>query len=129
MEQTNNSVQNAGLVSPGKKGRTLPPKSKLATYVMFGALALFIILFIIFFNVGDSYKTMFGDYNVKALNADLTEEWKQYYLGMAAWAGSKYTVFAVLSYLCSILALVSLGVGLFVSEKFKTQEESVAERE
>ena len=127
MEQTN-SVAPGGIASPNKK-KQMPPKSKMATYVMFACLALFIILFIIFFNIGDSYKTMFGNYNVKALNADLTEEWKQYYLGMAAWAGARYTFFAVSSYTCSILSLVSLGVGLAVSEKFKTMEESIAERE
>ena len=127
MEQTN-SVKPEGIVTPAKK-RAMPPKSKMTTYIMFGALALFIILFIIFFNVGDSFKAQFTDFNVKALNQDLTDEWKQYYLNMAAWAGARYSVFAFMSYLCSILALVSLGVGLAVSEKFKTMEESVAERE
>ena len=125
----NNSLPIEGGVSPKKKKFVLPPKSKMTTYIMFFALFLFILLFIIFFNVGDGYKTQYSDYNVKALGEGLTEEWKNYYLSMADWAGSRYTVFAVLSYVCSLLALISLGAGLAISDKFKQKEEEVAERE
>lgn len=129
MEQTNNSVQPEGIVSPATKKREMPPKSKIANYVMFGALALFLILFIVFFNVGDAFKTQYSDLGVKILNEGISEAEKAELQAQRDAAGASYTVFAVLSYLSSILALVSLGVGLAVADKLKQKEEEVAERE
>jgi len=103
-------------------------KSKIATIVMFACVALFIALFITFFVVGDSFKATFNDLSVKIAGLGAGDaELKAQYEAQQAGVNVSYTVCAVISYVSSILALASVGVGLAVSDKFKEAEEKAAE--
>lgn len=102
-------------------------KSKIATIVMFATLLILLILFIVFFNIGDSFKSTYDAIGVDmhtATGAALEDLKAQREV-----VGANYTVFAVSSYACSILALFALGIGLAVSDKFKELEEKKAEAE
>ena len=102
-------------------------KSKIATIVMFATLLILLILFIVFFNVGDSFKSTYDAIGVEmhTTTGAALEELK----AKREAVGASYTVFAVSSYACSILALFALGIGLAVSDKFKELEEKKAEAE
>ncbi len=104
-------------------------KSKITVIAMFSLVALFLILFVVFFNVGDSYKSVYdtcvnklASPEVKA-SEELTKEWT----AKQTAANASYTFCAVMNYVCSILAIASLGVGLALSDKFKAKEEKDAE--
>ena len=88
-------------------------KSKITMIIMFGSVVLFIALFVIFFLMGTGFM---AEYKAAADDA------------AKGAANGAYTACAFLSYLCSILALASVGVGLFVSDKFKEAEEKAAEQ-
>ena len=101
-------------------------KSKMTMIIMFICVAVFLALFILFFVLGDGYKAQFKDLGVKIAgsvdDAEIAEWTKQ-----RESINGLYTFCAFSSYLTSILALVSIGVGLFLSDKFKEAEEKAAE--
>ncbi len=102
-------------------------KSKIATIVMFACVALFIALFITFFVVGDSFKATFNALNVQIAGLSAGDPELEQLRAQQAGINVSYTVCAVISYVSSILALASVGVGLAVSDKFKEAEEKAAE--
>lgn len=104
-------------------------KSKITIIAMFGLVAIFLIAFIVCFNLGDHYKAVY-DYCGVQINSskvkkdpDLLAWWQ----ATQAANATLYTVFSTLNYACSILAIASLGIGLALSDKFKAAEEKAAE--
>lgn len=104
------------------------PKSKRATIVMFACIILFVALFIILYVVGGGVKGQWNTARVdlaeyKLFEPDKVAEAQARVDGLTA----GYRVCSIGSYICSILALASLGIGLAKADKYKTQEEEAAE--
>lgn len=104
-------------------------KSKITIIAMFGLVAFFLIAFIICFNLGDHQKAVY-DYCAVQITSkkvqqdpDLLAWWQATQANHA----TLYTVFSTLNYVCSILAIASLGLGLALADKFKAAEEKAAE--
>ena len=104
-------------------------KAKIATIIMFIGVALSIILFIVFFNIADGLKSTWNSYNASYIQAELdgNEEAMAKFAAYKDSVGIPHIVCAVLSYVFSIGAIVSLGVGLAVTDKIKLAEEKAAE--
>jgi len=104
-----------------KKAKT--PKSKIATIMMFVCLVIFVVLFIVFFNVADGYKTEYSAMSIKLVaNTTALADKLQIRTDMSR-VNQFYQLFAFLSYACSILVIASLGLGLAISDKLKEIED------
>lgn len=104
-------------------------KSKITIIAMFVLLIVFIVLFIVFFNVADGFKGRYDELAKLLASKKVQKDpvlVAQYTAEQGAVNGS-YSTFALLSYIVSILAIATLGIGLAVADKFKTAEEKKAE--
>lgn len=102
-------------------------KSKMATIMMFVFLALFLILFIVFFNVADGFKSSYSVLKVELAGNATSLVDKLRIRSEMSHLNQQYELFAVLSYVFSILSIAALGIGLALTDKFKTLEEKAAE--
>lgn len=129
MAENKNAVETLTPEAPVVSSTRKMPKSKKATFIMFACIIVFVALFIILFNVGGGIKGQWDTARIELAEAQLFHEDDKIVIlqGQVDGLVAAYRVCSIGSYISSLLALISLGVGLAKSEKYKTQEEEAAE--